>query len=586
MSQHAVSPTTAAGLASLRSLSVRKLVRNLYGQTEAQCDVVRSSIEIAHWLNAPPPRGVCPAPRRSGSCSNVAKSESACARLPASPIYSELMVTEEFDGTSASQGPLSGVALSVSDALDVVGFQTRFGVPSQMLHRAPSEESAFVSWLRKRGAQFIGKLKCQSPVAWEEGATLSRAYPAYVAVDEGASHYAITSTVLGSPAVTASLHHDVIGFKPTSKSFDTRQYSDAQHPFANTGHVGIVAQTLDDVKYLWDVYTGAVQVASVVRSIEEAKERHERTARAAEELEALKKKARTGAFSLNSDDPLDVLQAERDALLSRMVRNNTQTPPLAMTIGFPGPWMPLLFGDTAYGSDERFESLLRDIMERAAKTRKRQSKVDAHVDIIPLPFLPTAGEVERVLSSHRLIAEYEVARAVDRQWLAPTAVSFAAPPLPSTPNDWDNESKVIGTWRGAAAPSSRSGLLEELPQEIVSAIFNGRRHKESEYLAALRLRDAVVKDLDDMFRDVDIVCCPILSEPHSDGNLRSVTSTIPFAFAGSPVVSVKVSDELSLQLVGEMGRDTGLLEDATSFLRFVGKGTPPRWWREKFLGEH
>ncbi|CUI13032.1 Hypothetical protein, putative [Bodo saltans] len=67
--------------------------------------------------------------------------------------------------------------------------------------------------------------------------------------------------------------------------------------------------------------------------------------------------------------------------------------------------------------------------------------------------------------------------------------------------------------------------------------------------------------------------------------MRSVITTVPFALSGNPTLSARVDDTLALQLIGEMGRDTGLLEDATSLLRFMGKGKAPRWWRQKFLGE-
>lgn len=561
---------------------IRKLVRVLYDNAVEQRAAVHRCLTTAQWLNANP--------RKEGEpTSRVVSSSGVCHVLPSTPIFTELTLPEELAEASATTtlGPLSGVAVTVSDALDVVGFQTRFGVKSALLHSVPTTESAFIHWVRKHGATFVGKLRCDSPFAWEEGVVLCKDYPAYVAVDCGAAHYAIMTTVLGAPGVSAPLYHDIIGFKPTSNSFDMSHGGGAlrggeahssstpwHHIFACRGSsVGIVAKTMDDVKYLWDVYTGAVQASSVVQSIKDAERRRAEEQRLAEEL------AQRQSEALTHMDTFGLRSGDHDALLNRMVRN-TQGPALALTVGFPSSWMAEYFPD-AFPTGSDFEDHLQSLIESASADMR-----NVKVDIMELPFT-TPRDMDEILKAHKTVAEYELVHELNRYVGDRASQRSKAASGPTTLI----ATKVSLTSTPTGAPASTtsavlsSGLLEELPQDIVSAVFEGRNHTDEAYAAALRVRDNTVKDIDNLFRDVDLICSPVVGEPYVDGNIRTFAATVPFAFAGNPVVSARVHDTLSLQLVGEMGRDTGLLEDATSFLRFVGKGKPPRWWRKKFLGE-
>lgn len=531
-----------------KAMSVRKLVRTAYGNTSEQRAIVDKCISIA--------RSKLPGTAGDSSGTTATRNVTTVAPATSSGAHGGLQETRAFYTEVANHaeyhalivptmGSLSGVAVSVSDVIDVKGYQTRCGMKSSLFHRVPTSESAFIEWIRRRGAYVVGKLRCPTPMSWEDGVVLSKDFAAYSAVQRGASHFAITTTVLGAPAMTASYHHDTIGFKPTSRSLDTRTSGgDAlTHPALSRNEdtsIGIVARTVDDVKYLWDVYTGAIQQQNVVASIHEAEKREEAAKRRLDELN------KHNEFLLLDN----TLSNEHDAFLDRIVgHRGRQEPQVAITVGFPSEWIQRYFSDV-FSSAAAFEDCLHTVIQRAATEHGKEYR-NVKVDIVELPF--TAIDVEGAVKAHKTIAEYELAR------------------------------RSVGGGDGGG--QLRSGMLDELPQSIVTALFNGRNITDDQYLAAQRFREGVVREIDNQFRDVDLICCPVVCDPYIDGNIRSVICTIPFALSGNPMLSARVDDKLALQFIGEMGRDTGLLEDATSLLRFMGKGRAPRWWRRKFLGE-
>jgi Asp-tRNA(Asn)/Glu-tRNA(Gln) amidotransferase A subunit family amidase len=548
-------------------MSVRRLVRSVYGKPSEQRATVEGCIDIARAgavgaggksLSAsssasPLASGVPTASSTSSSTANnnapggsatTGSSAMSSSSAKKRSLFTEITNHAEYQALLVpSSGALSGVAVSVSDAIDVRGFQTRYGMTSSLFHRVPREESAFIDWIRKRGAHVVGKLKCTTPLAWEDGVALSPNTAAYAAVQRGASHYAITTTALGAPAMTACYQHDTIGFKPTARSLDTRTCgpaTDVHHPLFNrldSGSIGIVARSVDDIKYLWDVYTGAIQSHNVVASIHEAEMREE----------IAKKRQQHMQQQATEEHLIDhALKEEHDAFLDRIVglhgsRNGESQ--VALTVGFPAEWIARYFGDQ-FVNASAFEDRVHAVIQRSLREMGKEYR-NIKVEIVELPF--SAVDVEGSVKAQEHIAEYDLARAF--------------------------------------SSSTSSGMMDELPTSVVTALFNGRNVTENQYVAAHRLRQNIVREIDNQFRDVDLICCPVVGEPYVEGNMRSVITTVPFALSGNPTLSARVDDKLALQLVGEMGRDTGLLEDATSLLRFMGKGKAPRWWRQKFLGE-
>ena len=94
----------------------------------------------------------------------------------------------------------------------------------------------------------------------------------------------------------------------------------------------------------------------------------------------------------------------------------------------------------------------------------------------------------------------------------------------------------------------------------------------------------MVRAAEEQFMDVDCFLTPLLSDPYESGDLRSVRLTLPFHLAGNPILSVQVDPETPVALIGELGRDAALMEDAFCFLQFV-RGASPRWWRQKVFGD-
>ena len=119
-----------------------------------------------------------------------------------------------------------------------------------------------------------------------------------------------------------------------------------------------------------------------------------------------------------------------------------------------------------------------------------------------------------------------------------------------------------------------NGVMEELPQRIVTAIYAGRNTTLDQYNAAKEQVDEIRRDVDSCLQDVDLIATPLLAPPFTSGNKRSLSYMIPFTLSGFPTVGLgklgTKNDLLSslgaVQLVGEMGGDRGLFTDAAQFM--------------------
>ena len=166
--------------------------------------------------------------------------------------------------------PLSGAVVAVSDVIDVEEFSTRYGVATAMLHRLPKKDHPFISWLRLHGARVSGKLVPASPLCIDDASDLN-VNAAAIAISRKACHYAILNTFIGAAGLSASAKHDVVTFKPACNSLD-----DAALRFSSScGAMSIMASRIDDLAYLWEVYTGTH------RRIEELASRYSNEARLA-----------------------------------------------------------------------------------------------------------------------------------------------------------------------------------------------------------------------------------------------------------------------------------------------------------------
>ncbi|ORC87752.1 uncharacterized protein TM35_000201610 [Trypanosoma theileri] len=564
-------------------VGVRRAMQRLRYKTSEQRQVVNEMRQHAEELTA------------SGRASAKAKHV-----IPPPLCFAEVAGEADLQRSFFPDGMLSGVGIGVSDTLDVREFRTRYGVDSQLLHQLPQHEFPFVSWLRRHGAQFVGKLVCRTPVTIGEASLLAADCPAAVAVSRGACNYAISSALMGPAAMTSPLHYDVAAFKPTSQSFAT--FTDNCGIGAPSMSVGITAARLDDIFYLWEVFTSAIQPTSFLS--EEWKETNTGSSgKGGTEHEYQKNHSKTshtnstsstsinnshnnssGSSSSSSSSSNNNSGGGGGSGSNSSSNNNNITNTnsgsgvkglhygdssgmnghgsssgsseemyirhIELSVGYPADWIDALCQERMVSADEFRRRILR-----LASTRNAMRKNEV-LEVIPLTI---DVDLEVVVQAIQTIALYELSQSFDRVF-SPTTSSM----------------------RGVGGTTSQSGVLDELPDELVSAIFNGRTLTSLDYHRALRARDTVLRATEEQFRDIDLIVAPILSEPYVNSSMRSIAPLLPFALGGNPMVSVQLEPDFPVALIGELGRDTGLFEDCTTFLQFV-RGTSPRWWRRKFM---
>ena len=593
-------------------MGVRKLARELYGNREEQMRHVQQCLTVAGTLTAS---------AKAAGDQAVSGASIASSSLPSSPTTnstgSNLVCFAEVADTSSGEGvaaanvtthaALSGVTVAVADCVDVTGFSTRFGLGSSMHHHVarPDSELPFVSWLRMHGAHVVGKLSCHSPLCLEESTVINPGNSAAVAVTSGACDIALTSSILGPAGLTSCLLHDVCVFKPTARSF-ARPRGLASPFWTDSQSVALVGRHFDDLLYLWHVHTGEFN-ASMIRSQQQQKNQAAIVANGdpSQTHVSLEKKdqspagSRAGAApnSGRDDSSLGITgHSQEDSYqqwtLRRWLRDRIATRTktkkqqqrtrnddtmIDLTVGYPAKWIDKLMGQRM--TSNSFAYQLHQMREKHRSLFKG-SQESTRLRIRPIEF--DSIDLDQVFKNVNAIASYELANAFDAN-VDKYVLGHSSSPL---------EGFVMQAAAGAIAdagsiPSSSraaSAFLDELPQPVVTAIFEGRRLTSWDYSRALQGRERIVSYVEELFRDVDVICSPIVSEPFADGNTRSILMTLPFSMVGSPTASAYLSDELSVQLVGELGRDSGLVDDATAFLSFV-KGSSPGWFRRKFLNE-
>ncbi|CBH11193.1 hypothetical protein, conserved [Trypanosoma brucei gambiense DAL972] len=543
----------------LEGLCVRKAVERLRHKTSQQRQLVNEMRERADALTA------------SGLAAARARRDPAAQKLQhQEPCFVEVASSSNLQRGFSPDCMLSGVAIGVSDTLDVREFCTRYGTQSQLLQQMPQTEFPFVSWLRRHGAQFVGKLACRTPLTIDEASLIVSDNPAAVAVSRNACNYAISSSLMGPAALTSPLHHPIASFKPTAQSFAT--FAEGYRLSVPSMSFGITAGTLDDIFYLWEVFTSAIQPASFFdtqsgdttdgndgnavtdsnKATGSTKRRRPVPSPPNDSSANRYGYASVGRFKRSISDGYSSLRGSRPTSGEEELIG----PHIELSVGYPADWIDALCHERLLSADEFRRRILRLVSTRNSM---RKNEV---LEVIPLTI---DIDLEEVVQATQTIGLYELSQAFDRLFFWNAHSDGRDPCLSSS-----------------SSTSGKAGVLEELPEELVSAIFNGRALTSLDYHRALRTRDSVVRATEEQFRDVDFILTPMLSEPYVNSSMRSIALLLPFSLGGNPMVSLQLEPDFPVVLIGELGRDTGLFEDSTTFLQFV-QGTSPGWWRRKFM---
>lgn len=561
-----------------------------------------------------------PAASPATSCTAPPAAAAAAAATPNIRwVFAETADADEDPSTSLnvpSNDVLSGITVAVTDALDVTGMSSRFGLGSSVVrHMARADsEYPFVTWMRTHGAHIVGKLECQSPLSLDEASIISPQHCAAQAVVSGSCDIAITSSIIGPAGLTSCVFHDVCAFKPTARTFPAAGAPrGAACPFVTESQsTALVGRHFDDLLYVWQAYTGEFK-ASMIAAGGGGGGGGGRPATGAASGSgadaALLPKAHPSASSTDYTTTAASVAASYDSAaaadgstsslwrlfqrsrsLSRSQgsskRSAASSHAIDLTVGFPAKWIDKLMGDRLTSSAfvyqlHQMRELHRPMFRKydaASSSSSASAAASAHGSFSKLHIRPIefdSIDLELVQRNVQAIAQYELASAFDAHMAA-----YAH----------------RGLLGGAAAvpySSSSAGFLNDLPVHVASTIFEGRRLTSWDYSRALKGRERIAAYIEELFRDVDMICSPIVIHPLQDmsrgtpggtTSSHAIAMSLPFGMVGSPTASAYLSDELSVQLVGELGRDSGLLDDATAFLSVV-KGSSPGWFRRKFLNE-
>lgn len=561
-------------------------------------------------------------------------------------FFVEVASEEDVRNVFIPNGPLSGVAVAVSDALDVQEFRTRSGVDTPMFHHAARKEFPLISWLRRQGAQVVGKLSCRTPLAVNEGCIFGKKKPASLAVVNRCCHYCISCSLNGPASIACAVSHDICGFKPTAQTFGT--FTEQFKLSMPSMTLGIAAKRVDDLLYLWQLYTSAINSSSesayndqVTVSTGDKKSSYDAT-------ESLKRdvgEPKYASLEMIDHHPsnytikdrrgrmsdIDVGWRDYNAVTAAANDFSAATTPIPtsvpgnwwnplswtgryhqhkssgsgphktekmeasrveLTVGYPAEWIDQ-YCQKMYGTSKEFANKLTNTaLERSAFGRRQKMAV------VPLSF---DVEIEDVIHAVSVISHYELANVFEKLFVGTTPTTSTATDKDANENSSEKQKTATTATNAIDYPElitvdpskpaalnhphtfqAMSGILEELPKEIVSSIYKGQGLTLSDYHSALRLRDEVVRATEEQFRDVDAIVVPLLAEPYTVGNMRSVGLTLPFHLGGNPLLSIQIEKDMPVVLVGELGRDAALLEDSFCFLQFV-RGVSPKWWRQKVL---
>ena len=505
--------------------------------------------------------------------------------------------------------PLSGAVVAVSDCLDVEGFSTRYNLTSTMMHDMPSTSHPFVHWLCQQGARVSGKLRGHSPLGLDEATVIGPHHQGASALRNRCCDYVVCTAFMGVAGATACVSDDVCCFTPSGNTFDIE---DTRYG-SSCGSIAILAHSVDDLVYLWQAYTGTLR--TIERIVSEGKRREGEAVDGGDGVSVL------GGMWAQLKSGGRLLSSTAIAIKKRlqgapstgpppfqspsMARSNSASKYLSswnvhrdgvLKVGYPASWIDSHSEGTMTSVD--FEVRLKALYEQRAflgrRNRRKGGRQPAEDGSIyrgdkeyRIEFVPVHLDIDlhRIVPHVVKTSSYELARQLtenERKWRPPqstskkrrdaSALAAATPPSPdvSTPAADEDRKKMD------ARPT---GLLEELPQSIVTANFEGSKISAESYHHDTSLwNERISSIIDDAFVDVDILCCPILSHPYREGNIRSVSYALPFILHGNPTLSLRLDADTSVMLVGETGQGSQLLEDAVSFASFLKGDEAGRWW--------
>jgi Asp-tRNA(Asn)/Glu-tRNA(Gln) amidotransferase A subunit family amidase len=397
--------------------------------------------------------------------------------------------------------------ISASDDMIAVDFECRYGVTCAMLHTVVAADHPVVDWMRRSGAKVIGKTNCATPFGLTEACALERYAPAS-AVQRGSCDVALVTSVIGGAALNAAAAEDVVGFKPSVDALP-RNF---RPPFSRTRSVGLIARDVPSMVRAWDV------VVNGIRRV-----------------------ASEGATAAGADGNGNGVSGEPwdSAQLAAMAHKFSDAP---LRIGVPTAWLDRLNDAEGVGSD--FAALLAHRIAAAPGAGARAQPIE----VCPIEF---EFDADAVLGAATTVAYYELAEALLRK-------------------------QLVGT-----------GVLDQLPAHTVSCVFAGKQVSDAAYDAALAVVAGLQEDFAEEMGSVDCAALPLLSAPARDGNLRSIAGTLPFSMLGCPAVSLRLDAakggttfmtprlqalmtpgcdgrQLPVQLIGEAGQDTDLVDTAAS----------------------
>lgn len=194
---------------------------------------------------------------------------------------SELNVFIHFEPSAVAanhDGPLAGVAFAVKDIVDSKDMPVSGGTPALHGRTAPRDAPVLAS-LRAAGGRLVGKTNLHElsfgitsnneafgavrnphdPTRIAGGSSGGSA----VAVAAGIVPFAVAGDTGGSSRIPAALT-GVVGFRPSAGRYS----SDAVVPISPTRDtLGLIARTVDDVRYVDEVIAGPAAGTSVARRI-------------------------------------------------------------------------------------------------------------------------------------------------------------------------------------------------------------------------------------------------------------------------------------------------------------------------------
>lgn len=573
---------------------------------------------------------------------------------PESDPFVEIVSRRKVAATlSGERQALAGVIVAITDAIDVVGYMTRFGVASDRFHKLPTTDDPLVDWLRKNGASCVGKLRCVSPFAYQDALAVDCAMnPISTALTIRSCHFCLSRSMIGCPGLTA-VECGFVTFKPTTGSFSFSSVNESGSfvlpqitadaastgnvlPISNVSTTAITATSVANLQHLWELFAlsqdgHAPETGGAGGAGATAEEEYEPAPSADFERLFLRQPSAsagsatvasssasagsgpTGAMGQPLSGPAATEEADAAAIAaavaasdeSRFERNRDLAAVLAASSNFSTEGAEVLVG------------VPLSFIDTVAKFSQDHIGYFSGEDPDDNLAAPPAASYANAFFAHvKRLVEMERARfASSRNGLrwsggrAPTRIEFVDVPL-AIPHDSDilrlfelfaqydlaKLFKKLTKSRNSESALS-TGLLEELPQSTVTRIYEGLQVKERD-LAAQR---AEISDLQHAiaaaFTDVDVLCTPLLCPQYANTpNLRLLSLTLPFTLAGYPIVAcplarpvhAKLSQQSrfltrsrvpvgdfagmasGIQFVGEMGRDSALLEDSACVMHSFG----------------